>query len=199
VAEPRQIKLPEFYHYFERSVGPFRSVSTLDDHEASRVLDELRADARFMASRRTADSLARRRELEMLARELFIQKGGRPRTETPHYMVIGACAWLETWYANPAHVSIPVGRFDPACVSFSYGDLFPTFGPRVRDGKEYRRRIYTCEEIVDLIGRYGYPQDWNATGEDGPERYIEVHVWDDRPVAEAARSWKDGTASGGSR
>ena len=48
--------------------------------------------------------------------------------------------------------------------------------------KEYvsdRRRF---EEIPAIIEKYGYPQDWNADGRYGPERYIEAHIWTDRGV-----------------
>ncbi|MNL74204.1 hypothetical protein D3C87_1997980 [compost metagenome] len=50
------------------------------------------------------------------------------------------------------------------------------------DGKEYRRNIYTYKEIVQLIHKYGLPQVWNKDGAQGPERYIEVQVWDDEPM-----------------
>ena len=58
----------------------------------------------------------------------------------------------------------------------------PTFSPRVTDGKEYRRKVYTYEEILDVIARYGLPQDWNDDGAKGPERYIEVQVWTDDQI-----------------
>ena len=41
---------------------------------------------------------------------------------------------------------------------------------------------FTYEEILDIIDRYGLPQDWNDDGAHGPERYIEVQVWTDEPI-----------------
>lgn len=131
-----------------------------------------------MASRRDSGYLQRRRELEALARRLFIAKGGRPRRSTPRYMVVGACPWLESWYTDPDCIRIPLSGFDPDTVSFTYGDLFPTFSPRVSDDREYRRKVYTLPEMLVLIDRYGYPQIWNPNGEHGPERYIEAQVWE---------------------
>ena len=58
----------------------------------------------------------------------------------------------------------------------------PAFSPRIKDGKEYRKKLYTYEEILDIIDRYGLPQDWNDDGAHGPERYIEVQVWTDEPI-----------------
>ena len=69
-------------------------------------------------------------------------------------------------------------------VSFTYGDSHPTFSPwpREDDWKEYRRKIYTYEEILALIETYGLPQNWNPDGQFGPERYIEAQVWYDGPI-----------------
>ena len=53
----------------------------------------------------------------------------------------------------------------------------------MNDGKEYRKQIYTYEEILGVIEKYGMPQDWNDDGSHGPERYIEAHVWTNEPIA----------------
>ena len=72
--------------------------------------------------------------------------------------------------------------FDKTTLSFTYGDSHPTFSDLINDGKEYRKKLYTYDEILDLIEKYGYPQDWHKSGEFGPERYIEVHVWSDETL-----------------
>ena len=63
----------------------------------------------------------------------------------------------------------------------------PTFSPFIDDGKEYRRKVYNYEEILDVIARYGLPQDWNDDGHCGPERYIEVQVWSDETIGRYLR------------
>lgn len=78
---------------------------------------------------------------------------------------------------------LPVGEFDLDSVTFTYGDLLPTFSEAVTNEREYRKRIYRWEGILELIGRYGLPQDWNADGRHGPERYVEAQVW--HPIAAA--------------
>ena len=67
-------------------------------------------------------------------------------------------------------------------ISFTYGDSHPTFSERINDGKEYIKKLYTYDEILGVIEKYGYPQEWNADGKYGPERYIEVHIWDDEVI-----------------
>lgn len=64
-------------------------------------------------------------------------------------------------------------------ISFTYGDMFPTFSQRICDGREYRNNVYTYQEILQLINQYGLPQIWNPNGEHGPERYIEAQIWYD--------------------
>ena len=45
--------------------------------------------------------------------------------------------------------------------------------------------------ILEIIGKYGLPQDWNNDGKHGPERYIEAHVWSDTPIAAYIAAYQD--------
>lgn len=72
-------------------------------------------------------------------------------------------------------MKIPASEIDLRYVSFTYGDSMPTFA--VQGGKEYRGQVYTYDEILKIIDKYGLPQNWNDDGAHGPERYIEVHIW----------------------
>lgn len=67
---------------------------------------------------------------------------------------------------------------------FTYGDSHPTFSPWPRDDdwEEYRRKLYTYDEILEVIKKYGLPQNWNNDGRLGPERYIEAHIWSDDTI-----------------
>ncbi len=176
---PAEARIQWLYHYFERETGPFRNLSDLSVNEAQRVLDELRRVNGVFAAQRFDGYLQRRQELEALARQRFLAKGGQPQRQTPHYMVVSACPWLQTWYRDGACIQGHLSLFPADQLSFTYGDLFPTFSPRVTDGREYRRQVYTLPEMEELVARYGLPQMWNAQGQHGPERYIEVQVWAD--------------------
>jgi len=181
--------IPDLCHYYERRKGPFLNLSDLPLAEAQRMLNSIKAESSAMAAQRFDGYLERRRELEQLARRLFIAKGGRPKRAVPHTMVVGPCQWLETWYVEPASVCLPLSAFTPNTLSFTYGDIFPTFSPRVTDDREYRRTVYTLEEILGIIEKYGLPQDWNVDGAFGPERYVEVQVWDDSPLQNLQESY----------
>ena len=170
------------YHYYEKSAGPFRNLSELPLEQASAVQEDLKKAGGIFAAHRYDGYLERRRELEQLARGLFAEKGGKPVRKVPHYMVVGECRWLQSWYREGESVRLHISEFDPLTLSFTYGDMFPTFSPRVTDGKEYRGKVYMLGEITGLIRKYGLPQTWNEDGRYGPERYIEVQVWSDEPL-----------------
>lgn len=171
------------YHYYDSAIGPFRNLSDLTDEDADRVMQQIRRQkSNTFCAKRKADYMKLRRYYESILREEFRKKGGMIERQAPHYMVVGACPWLASWYENSAFICIPVTEFDPGTISFTYGDSHPTFSEKITDGKEYRKKIYTYEEILRLIDKYGYPQEWNSDGAYGPERYIEAHIWSDTVI-----------------
>jgi len=170
------------YHYFERSVGPFVSLSGLPLEQAQRIQNRLRIANKTFAAQRNEQYLARRKYLETLTRTLFQEKGGHPVRQTPHYMVVGECPWLATWFEDSGCVQIPIEEFDLATVSFTYGDMFPTFSPLVTDGLEYRGKVYTYHEILGMIEKYGLPQDRWQKPDFAQPCYVEVQVWSDDPI-----------------
>lgn len=171
------------YHYYDKNIGPFRNLSDLPVEDANRVLKDIEINKpNAHCAKRNSDYMQMRLYYENILREEFIKKGGIIRRQVPHYMVIGHCPWLSTWYENSAYIKISVEEFDLKTISFTYGDSHPTFSERINDGKEYRKKLYTYDEILGVIEKYGYPQEWNADGKYGLERYIEVHIWDDEVI-----------------
>jgi hypothetical protein len=170
----------DLYHYFEKDVGPFKNLSCLSIVEATRVSNAIKHTGRIFASKRSDDYLTIRRDLEKQARDQFILKGGNPENLYPHYMTLEACSWLETWYEHPCSIQMDWNEFSADSISFTYGDLFPTM--RYEDHKPYRKQVYTKDEIIHIIEQFGLPQDWNQSGGKGPERYIEVQIWDENII-----------------
>jgi hypothetical protein len=183
-----QAAMPDYLsHYFERAGGPFRSLSELSEADAQAVQRELWKRDGVFAAKRRGDYLDIRRDLEATIRRDFERKGGRPQKGFPYSMVVGSCDWLLSWYPEAAELRIPLGEFDPATVSFTYGDMFPAM--RYADGKPYRGQVYLLEEIRQLVMVYGLPQDWNSDGSLGPDRYIEAQVWSDEPIGRYRADW----------
>jgi hypothetical protein len=174
-------------HYYEVARGPFHNLSALSIEEANSILSELRENGRGFASKRSEDYMQIRRQLEKQARMMFVEQGGNPRTLYPHYMTLGQCHWLLEWYEEGRELQIHIDDFDLSTISFTYGDLFPTM--RVEDEKPYRKKVYTRDAIQQVVEQFGWPQQWNAHGQYGSERYIEVQIWDDRFIERYRNKW----------
>jgi len=152
--------IPNFLsHYYEAAIGPFVNLSDLPINEAETQLELIRQFSEIFASRRSADYVTIRRELEDRVRSLFIQKGGQLKRKPPHYMILGACPWGFSWYTDGRELRIPLASFPPESISFTYGDTFPAM--RVQDGKPYRGQVYTLEEIPQLVLQFDLPQIWD--------------------------------------
>lgn len=176
------------YHYYEKSLAPFLNLSDLPFEKAEALMKDIKVSRpHSQCASRNPEYVRYRRNCEEILRREFLAKGGKMERRVPHYMTVEHSPWLSTWYDCCAYVKIPIEEFDLSTLSFTYGDSMPTFSPRVDDGKEYRMKLYTYEEILGIIGKYGLPQDWNDDGSQGPERYIEVHVWSDGTVGRYRR------------
>jgi hypothetical protein len=169
--------IPDYlYHYYDCSKRPFLNLSDLAHDEAEVVLQKIKQNGESFASKRANDYLTIRRELEGHIRNIFVAKNGKPQRATPHYMILGRCDWVKGWYTQGCEVAIPLAKFNPEDISFTYGDSFPAM--RYSDNKPYRKQVYTLAELPSIIEQFGLPQEWNPDGEHGPERYIEAQIWD---------------------
>ena len=173
----------DLYHFYDRRTRPFQSLTQISEEDAKTVLDRIKAERpNSMCAQRNEDYIALRRRCEAILRCEFEKKGGVLEIESPHYMVVEFSPWLYSWYEESEYLKIHIDEFDLRTVSFTYGDSMPTFSDRCADGKEYRKKLYTYEEILEIIRKYGLPQDWNNDGKFGPERYIEAHVWSNKII-----------------
>lgn len=171
------------YHYFDKTIGPFVNLSDLPVDEAKSILSNIKVTKLNSQSAQRHDKYVEyRRNCENIIRSEFTKKGGIINRTSPHYMVIEHSLWLSTWFENSTFIKIPIEEFEINTISFTYGDSMPTFSPTINDGKEYRKKLYTYEEILKIIDKYGLPQDWNDDGKYGPERYVEAHVWSDETI-----------------
>lgn len=173
------------YHYFDKSTGPFKNLSDLSVENAEKMLVQIKQNRpASQCASRDENYIKRRIGYENLVRRIFVEDGGKATRKTPHYMTVEHCDWLYSWYENPAFVRIPLEEFDAATLSFTYGDMHPTFSPIVNDGREYRKKLYRLDSILPVIEKYGLPQETPPfVGEIGHPYYVEVQVWSDETVA----------------
>ena len=172
------------YFYLNRRKDLFSNISEFYNGDTACCLGEL---IKNQLAFRTYDNryIQRRFAAESEMRAQFMQKGGAPVLAHPYYFTLGNC---DDWFYRKKHsfgsIAFDLGEFNKNTVSFTYGDSVPNFMLEYADGKEYRGKVYTYEEICGLIEKYGYPNDWNAYAEHGPENYIEVQVWNDGPIVQ---------------
>jgi len=174
------------YHYYDNTIGSFVNLSDLPIQEAIDILAAIKKSKPNCqsATRQPAQYMERRHFIEEILKTEFTKKGGTIRRKSPHYMVVEHSPWLYTWFDNPAFIKIPIEEFDTKTISFTYGDAFPVFsdGLHKMDDREFRRKVYTYEELLNIISKYGLPQNWNNDGAHGPSRYVEAHIWCDDVV-----------------
>ena len=175
------------YHYYVKLVGSFVSLSDIPIDEAKKIYVETTKQIRpgSMNDNRDIAYIERRRRNEAKLKSLFTQKGGVVNRHAPHYMVVEHSPWLATWHENSDFIKIHINEFDTNVISFTYGDMFPVFNtmnPHKMSDKEWHNTVYTYDEILKIIKKYGLPQDWNDDGKHGPSRYIEAHIWDDETI-----------------
>lgn len=191
------------YHYFERSFGPFRPLTALPMEEARQILLEQRAAGQF----RNPDIegfLRKRYERDEKLRDVFISHGGRPVRIAPIYMMLGEHRQWESAYDAPTVLKIPLDEFDRLTVSFTYGDSFAIFDPTLTGDEEYWNRLYFADEILDVIGRHGFPPYVEYDFKRGiyPKdkhinhhlKYVEAHVWSDDVLDRYRSKWMDENA-----
>lgn len=173
------------FHYFDKTIGAFVNLSDISIDEAKAILNNIKEERpNVQSAKRHPTYMEDRHYYEEILKTEFLKKGGVIKRKAPHYMVVEHSPWLSTWHNNSDFIKIPIEEFDIKSVSFTYGDSHPVFSPRVNkmDTKEYRKKLYTYDEILKIIDKYGLPQDWNDDGAYGPERYIEAHIWSDQTI-----------------
>ncbi len=171
------------YHYYEKGCQPFMNISDLPYDEAIAIMKKIKESRpTTQCAGRHPDYVKDRRNYEEILRTEFLKKGGIIKRKAPHYMTVEHSLWLSSWFEDCDYIKIPIEDFDLKTLSFTYGDSHPTFSPRITDGKEYRKQLYTYDEILKIIEKYGLPQDWNNDGKFGPERYVEVQIWSNETI-----------------
>ena len=180
------------YHYFDKRTGPFKSLTNVSREKAQEIIDRIKEERpNSQCAARHNKYVEYRHNCEAILRREFAAKGGVMEKESPHYLVLGHSPWLSSWYEQTECIKIPIEEFDLRTVSFTYGDSMPTFSDSITDGREYRKKLYLYEEILEIIQKYGLPQEWNDDGTHGPERYIEAHVWSDKTIEKYIRAWEE--------
>ena len=176
--------MKELYRYFHLNKDIFAGITDIEFSDAEDLCRKLHREG-LSARCYDVEYVKRRLSTEEIIRSEFIKKGGCVKKNHPYYLTLGNC---DSWFYNKkgcfGSINFSITDFDVNSISFTYGDSIPTYMEQFQDGKEYRKNVYTYREILEIVKKYGYPQNWNSSGKRGPETYIEVQVWDEKPIFE---------------
>jgi hypothetical protein len=181
-------------HYHLRDRPPFLNLSDLDELRLRQVLAALNTIGRDGASERRFGSryMQLRRATEVVLRDRFVARGGRPERSSPHYFVLGDSEWFAGLYTDAGVVHLPLAEMPSELVSFTYPDSMTSMGLSQDFGipvapRPYHGTVYRIEELADVVALHGYPRPPRPNSYDRHqfeefEHYIEVQVWSDDPV-----------------
>ena len=178
-------------HYYEKGNIRLKNICSYDDVEARAILTNLSE-----SGQRTwlhPGYLEERREVEAWLEREFLDKGKKPYLRHPIYFVLGEHDDLFQKggffsLTNPIKLQIPLSLFDSNQISFTYPDSMPSYNiPRQERGKPYLKpfhgRVFTKDEINEVIQTYGLPGDrWKVEEKWRYDRFIEAQIWDARPI-----------------
>ncbi len=179
-------------HYYRRGTPPFRSLSTLPDEEALRLMTALCDDTPF--GERFKDPLNylhQRRQTEGWVRAAFAAKGGQPVEPYPIYMVLGFSTWIERAVPDTFEttaIRFPLSAFAEGDVSFTYPDSMishwlGTEKPIEYYQPAYHGKVFTRSEILAIVAARGLPEaGWEPCLPDHLAPYIEAQVWNREPL-----------------
>lgn len=177
-------------HVYKAGSPPFQTLSELPDAQAVALMKSLYCkDSIFW--QRFADPLAylcTRRQLECTLKTEFEKKGGRPKQDSPIYFMLGWPSWAaEMGDAETASstekIEVPLSIFDKQDISFTYPDSMVSAlmaGQRNPEyyEPEYHGRVFTLDEMVQIIARKGLPgEQWKTKMPRYFAHYVEVQVW----------------------
>lgn len=173
-------------HYYHKDDYPFQSLLCLSEEEALRAISNL--DHRTgLVYRRFKDPigyLKRRQATESWLRYEFIRKGGKPASTYPHYFVVEQATWIEEGYDGQSNkLQVPISTFNPELVSFTYPDSMVSYwllsqADKVYYHPEYHGQVFLFDEIIEIIGKFGIPnEEWRTEETRKYDLFIEAQVW----------------------
>ena len=175
-------------HYYEKGRIPFLTLTDLTDDEAVKIHARYESSENNFAMRNhDGKYISHRRMVENKLYSKFVEKGGKPKRRTPHYMILEEYEGSKRWFNDTCVVKIPLDHFNKSAVSFTYGDSFPTFiAPSFGRTDWYLDNVYTYNEILDIINEYGMPHEQVATEpiDHAHPNYIEAQIWYDDVISQ---------------
>lgn len=175
-------------HTFHPDRGAFQNICLLPNEDAERIIASIRVDGHAYLKK---NYLARRLRTE----DWLIAERSRKIGETPLirpiYFFLGDMA--DGWdKCRPTSIVLPLAMFDVDTITFTFPDSMESC-PQTNRGdhsdRSWHGQVFTFAEITEMVARHGFPDPKLPRDLRGPNAFIEVQVWDDRPLIEIRRHY----------
>ncbi|TXJ09191.1 MAG: hypothetical protein E6Q28_15930 [Afipia sp.] len=168
-------------HNFHPDRGAFRNVCSLPAEDAGRIIASIRLGGHAYLRE---DYLRRRMQAEKWLIAECRRKIGAPPRSRPIYFFLGNMA--DGWdKSRPASIVLPLAMFDPAVITFTFPDSMtscPYLTQADPGSGPWHGRVFSRDEIEDLIATHGFPDPGRPREQRGPDAFIEMQLWDDEPL-----------------
>jgi hypothetical protein len=178
-------------HVYKKGSRPFQSLSALPLQQALEIMTRLYVEGSVFWERfkDPVGYLTFRKQIEMKLRNGFIEKGGRPKSEYPIYLVLGRPKWFDLvadtrTLETTDEIRVPLSILENERVSFTYPDSMVSALMELEKNPEYYEpdyhgKVFTMNEIEEIIGEKGLPgEGWETRMPRHYAHYIEAQVWD---------------------
>ncbi|RWO08717.1 MAG: hypothetical protein EOS08_31800 [Mesorhizobium sp.] len=154
--------------------------------EAEQVLQRIRD-----AGKRTikANYLGRRLKTEAWLINERQRLLGQTRRNRPIYFFLGDFADGQD-LSRPCSMVMPLAEFPSDVLTFTYPDSMASLPIATRDDhrperQPYHGQVFTLHQIKRVVEEFGMPGErWRTDHLRRHDRFIEVQVWDERPILE---------------
>ena len=171
-------------HNYDPDYGPFRNLCALPPSRAEALLDEIRDSGK---RRIKANYLRRRVTVEAWLMRESRRKLGATHLERPLYFFLGDFAnGLDR--SRPCSIVVPMAAFSSSMLTFTYPDSMASLPLATKaehraERRPYHGHVFTLEELENVVAQYGMPaRQRSVIDTTVRDRFIEVQVWDDRPL-----------------
>lgn len=171
-------------HNYDPARGLAKNLCNLPKAQAEELLDEIRAFGKRAIKR---NYLKRRLVTEDWLIAGRQEKLGPTPLLRPIYFFLGNFADGKD-PSRPASLVMPLNAFDPAVLTFTYPDSMASLPIATEERHRVHRRpyhgqIFTLLEIRAVVAQFGLPGQGSENDTEAPyDTFIEVQLWDDRPI-----------------
>lgn len=178
-------------HYYHKDENPFRTISSLSDDEAMKVIGKY-DPSEALVYRRFKDPikyLKERRTTELWLRDEFIKLGGKPVNKWPYYLVLGRSSYIFDGYNGECReIKLPMSEIDLEQVSFTYPDSMVSFWLSQRQDEEYYQpkyhgKVFTFDGIKKISADIKHEDNiWEKDKSRAFDFFVEAQIWSDEII-----------------